>query len=109
AGDHRARLNVDLPQVPLAVVSNGDWADPVLVARRHTYFAHIDEIVIRRVPKQWRTFSTVCSTPQLGRQRPWLHEARERRGANAALLEAAPQQSPDAGPIAGQLSSRNLG
>lgn len=54
-------LNFDLPQALLAVMSDEDWADPAFVARRHSDFTHIDTIVVRRVPEEYRKLLAVES------------------------------------------------
>lgn len=103
-----AHLNFDLPQALLTVMSDEDWADPALVARRHADFAHIDEIVVRRVPEEYRRLLTVESP---GRRMVFdrllapfnmvasarsLREARRKVWRNAELLEHAQQQGPAA-------------
>lgn len=103
-----AHLNFDLPQALLAVMSDEDWADPALVARRHTDFAHIDMIVVRRVPEEYRRLLAVESSGDrtlfdhllyplnLVASAQWLREARRKVWRNAALLEHARQQGPAA-------------
>ncbi len=99
-----AHLNFDLPQALLAVMSDGDWADPTLVVRRHTDFAHIDGIVIRRIPEEYRRLRAVESPRDrtlldrllyplnLVASSRYLREARRKVWRNAELLEHARQQ-----------------
>jgi Family of unknown function (DUF5995) len=103
-----AHLNFDLPQAVLAMMTCEDWADPALVARRHTDFAQIDRIVIRRVPEEYRRLLAVESPGDrapldrllyplnLVASARWLHEARRKAWRNAELLEHARQQGPAA-------------
>jgi len=103
-----AHLNFDLPQALLAVMGHEDWTDPALVARRHADFTHIDEIVVRRVPEEYRRMLAVESPGdstlfdrllyplnRLAFAR-WLPEARRKVWRNAELLEHARQQGPAA-------------
>jgi hypothetical protein len=101
-------LNFDLPQAMLAVMSDEDWTDPVLVARRHTDFAHIDRVVIRRVPEEHRRLRAVESPrdrtlldralyPLNMVASAWcLREARRKVWRNAELLAHARQRGPTA-------------
>jgi hypothetical protein len=101
-------LNFDLPQALLAVMSDEDWANPALVTRRHTDFTHIDTIVVRRVPEEYRKLLAVESPGDrtlldrllyplnLVASARWLHEARRKVWRNAELLEHARQQGPAA-------------
>ncbi|MGH8905025.1 MAG: DUF5995 family protein [Egibacteraceae bacterium] len=103
-----AHLNFDLPQALLAVMRDEDWADPGLVARRHTDFAHIDGVVIRRVPEEYRRLLAVEAPGDralldrllyplnLAASARWLREARRKVWRNAALLEDARRQGPSA-------------
>lgn len=103
-----AHLNFDLPPALLAVMSDEDWADPALVARRHADFAHIDTIVVRRVAEEYRRLLAVESPGDrtlgdrllyplnLVASARWLREARRNVWRNAELLERARQQGPAA-------------
>ncbi len=47
-----AHLNFDLPQALLAVLTDAELSDRELVRSRHADFAHIDDIVVRRVREE---------------------------------------------------------
>jgi Family of unknown function (DUF5995) len=103
-----AHLNFDLPQALLDVMSDEGWADPTLVARRHTDFAHIDTVAVRRVPEEYRRLLAVESPGDrtlgdrllyplnLVASARWLREARRKAWRNTELLEHARRQGPAA-------------
>lgn len=96
-----AHLNYDLPQALLAVVSDEELADPALVRRRQVDFHRIDDIVVRRVPEEYRlllgaeqpgdrtVFDRLLYPLNKAASRRWLTEARRKVWRNAMLLSDA--------------------
>ena len=65
-----AHVNYDLPQALLAVISDADFADPVLLARRRRDHERIDCVLAARVAAEddqlaphGRSLTTACSSP----------------------------------------------
>lgn len=56
-----AHLNFDLPRALLAMMSDVDWADAALIAKRHSDFAHIDSVALRRITEEYRNLRAVES------------------------------------------------
>lgn len=108
-----AHVNYDLPQSLLATITDDQFADPALVARRGRDHEHIDAILASRVDAEDRELQAV---EQPG-DRTWLHrllrpfnqagtkrflrEARHKVWRNAQLLAAARRSGP--GAFAGSL------
>jgi Family of unknown function (DUF5995) len=102
-----AHVNYDLPQALIAVISDDEFDDADLVARRSTDHAHIDEILASRVPAEDRLLKEVeqagdrtlldaMLTPfnRAGTRR-FLKEARAKVWRNAKALSRARQRGPD--------------
>jgi hypothetical protein len=97
-----AHINYDLPQALLAVISDDDFADPELVARRGRDHERIDVVLASRVAAEDRQLSGTGG-PSLGRSlldraltplnraasRRLLEESRRRVWHNARVLQAA--------------------
>jgi Family of unknown function (DUF5995) len=109
-----AHINYDLPQALLAVISDTEFADPVLRARRQADHSRIDEVLAVRVAaedqelarlnpaKTWRD----AALQPLNRMatRRFLAEARAKVWANALELSRARKEGPGAyGPRLAQL------
>ncbi|MGI9022189.1 MAG: DUF5995 family protein, partial [Acidimicrobiales bacterium] len=103
-----AHLNYDLPQSLLVAITDDEFDDPDLVARRARDHAHIDDILLSRVDAEDkelakieqpgdRTWLDRLLTPfnQAGTKR-FLKEARAKVWRNAVLMSAARRQGPDA-------------
>ena len=101
-----AHINYDLPQALLAVISDDEFDDPALVARRGRDHEHIDLILSSRVPLEDRELQKVerpgdrtvldrLHTPfnRAGTRR-FLKEARGKVWRNAHALAAARRQGP---------------
>jgi len=101
-----AHINYDLPQALLAVITDEQFDDPVLLARREADHRAIDTVLASRVAAEDDEL-TVISGPgslldrllrpfnRLGTQR-FLREAREKVWANAIALSRARRQGPEA-------------
>jgi Family of unknown function (DUF5995) len=101
-----AHINFDLPQALVAVITNEQFDDPALLARREADHRAIDTVLASRVAAEDDEL-TAASGPgtlldrllrpfnRLGTQR-FLREAREKVWANAIALSRARQQGPDA-------------
>jgi hypothetical protein len=103
-----AHVNLDLPLSLLAVITDDEFADPALVARRNADHTRIDGILAGRVAAEDgqlkaveepgdRTLLDHLMTPfnRLGTKR-FLAEARAKVWRNALLLSAARRKGPDA-------------
>jgi hypothetical protein len=103
-----AHLNYDLPQAFLAVVTDDEFDQPPLLARRKRDFQHIDSIVIARVKEEDlelkkveepgdRTLVDRILTPfnRLASKR-FLKEARAKVWRNTGELSRARRQGPAA-------------
>lgn len=97
-----AHINFDLPQALLAVISDDEFDDPVLIASRRRDHERIDGVLATRVSAEdaelggRRTLLDRLLTP-LNRQasRRFLHEARQKVWHNTIGLQAARQAGPD--------------
>jgi Family of unknown function (DUF5995) len=101
-----AHINYDLPQALLAVISDDQFDDPALLARREADHQAIDDVLASRVAAEDDEL-TRLSGPiplldrllrpfnRLGTQR-FLREARRKVWANAITLSQARRQGPDA-------------
>jgi hypothetical protein len=98
-----AHVNYDLPQALLAVISDAQFDDPLVVQRRARDHEHIDAVLSSRVAAEDRslegkrtTLDTVL-TPlnRLGTKR-FLKEARQKVWRNARALSQARRAGPDA-------------
>ncbi len=108
-----AHINWDLPQALLAVITDEEFDDPAVVARKSADHARIDEILVERVKPEDvelkkveepgdRTLLDRLLTPfnRAGTKR-FLAEGREKSWRNAQLLSRARRRGPEA--LAGRL------
>lgn len=96
-----AHLNFDLPQSVLALVTDAELADPAMQACRHRDFDHIDGVMLRRIPEEYRYLRSVESPGErrlidqalyplnIAASRRWLVGARRAVWRNAVELSAA--------------------
>lgn len=96
-----AHLNFDLPQAVLAVVSDEEFADEGSLAQRRADSEHIDALVVRRVPEEYRYLrgvggpmrqeflARVLYPLNLAASRRWLVAARRSVWHNAMQLSLA--------------------
>lgn len=96
-----AHLNFDLPRAVLAVVSDEEFLDEGLLALRRADFEHIDALVLRRIPEEYRHLRGLGGPMRqeflarllypLNRvaSRRWLVAARRSVWANALQLSMA--------------------
>ncbi|MCA1690987.1 MAG: DUF5995 family protein [Actinobacteria bacterium] len=103
-----AHINYDLPQALLAVITDMEFTNPDVIARRALDHGHIDAILVTRVPEEDKELLKVeepgdrslldrLLTPfnQAGTKR-FLREARGKVWHNASLLSAARVQGEEA-------------
>ena len=101
-----AHINYDLPQALLAVISDEQFDDPVLLARREADHRAIDNVLASRVAAEDDELTSDYGSlslldrllrpfNRLGTQR-FLSEARQKVWANAVALSQARRQGPDA-------------
>jgi hypothetical protein len=101
-----AHINYDLPQALLAVITDHEFADPALLARRKADHRAIDDVLAARVGAEDAELVRVSGpgSPldrllrplnRLGTRR-FLREAREKVWANAIALSAARASGPEA-------------
>ena len=101
-----AHINFDLPQALVAVISDEQFDDPVLLARREADHKAIDTVLAVRVAAEDDELTAISGPGtlmdrllrpfnRLGTQR-FLREAREKVWANAIALSRARRQGPDA-------------
>jgi hypothetical protein len=93
-----AHVNYDLPQALVAVISDADFADEAVMARRYADHKHVDDVLVARVGNEdreiaaagGRTMSERVLAP-LNRagSRRFLKEARAKVFRNARALSAA--------------------
>jgi len=101
-----AHINYDLPQALLAVISDEQFGDPALLARREADHRAIDDVLASRVAAEDAELTRLSGpAPLLDRllrpanrlgTRRFLREAREKVWANAAVLSEARGQGPGA-------------
>jgi uncharacterized protein DUF5995 len=101
-----AHINYDLPQALLAVITDREFADPALLARREADHRAIDEVLAARVGAEGDELATVSGPVSaldrllapLNRRgtRRFLREAREKVWANAVALSHARASGPQA-------------
>ena len=100
-----AHINYDLPQALLAVISDEEFGDAALIARREADHRAIDRALAARVGAEADELTRISGPgprldrllrplSQLGTQR-FLREAREKVWANAIALSRARRQGPD--------------
>ncbi|MGD0699484.1 MAG: DUF5995 family protein [Trebonia sp.] len=101
-----AHINYDLPQALVAVISDKQFGDAALLARREADHRAIDEVLASRVASEDDELTRLSGpaplldrllrpVSRLGTQR-FLREAREKVWANATVLNRARSQGPDA-------------
>jgi Family of unknown function (DUF5995) len=101
-----AHINYDLPQALVAVITDEQFDDRALLARREADHKAIDAVLASRVAAEDDELTAISGpgTPldrllrplnRLGTQR-FLREAREKVWANAVALSRARRQGPDA-------------
>jgi hypothetical protein len=101
-----AHINYDLAQSLLAVISDAEFDDPGLLARRARDHEHIDQVLVARVGAEDAELEALTGgrglvdrllqpANRLGTRR-FLKESRAKVWANARLLAAARRQGPDA-------------
>jgi len=103
-----AHINYDLPQSLLAAITDEEFDDPVLIARRAADHAHIDDILLSRVdpedveltkveqPGDRTRLDNLMSPFNKAGTKRFLKESRRKVWHNAKLLSAARRQGPDA-------------
>jgi len=101
-----AHINYDLPQALLAVITDDDFADPALLARRESDHRAIDDILASRVSAEGDELAAISGPgssldrllrplSQLATRR-FLRESREKVWANAVVLSQARIRGPHA-------------
>jgi hypothetical protein len=101
-----AHINYDLPQAIVAVISDEEFDDPALIARREADHRAIDGVLASRVAAESEELGRLSGPAplldrvlaplnRLGTQR-FLREARQKVWANATALSRARRQGPDA-------------
>jgi len=101
-----AHINYDLPQALLAVITDDDFADPALLARRQSDHRAIDDILASRISAEADELAAISGPgssldrllrplSQLGTRR-FLRDSREKVWANAAVLSQARIRGPQA-------------
>ena len=101
-----AHINYDLPQALLAVITDAEFADPVLLARRERDHRVIDDVLASRVGAEGEELAGISGPPSaldrllapLSRRatRRFLREGREKVWANAVVLSQARARGPQA-------------
>jgi len=100
-----AHINYDLPQALLAVISDEQFDDPALLARREADHRAIDDVLASRVAAEDDELTRLSAPApvldrllqpfnRLGTQR-FLREARRKVWANAIMLSRARRQGPE--------------
>ena len=100
-----AHINHDLPQALLAVITDEEFGDPALLARREADHQAIDGVLAARVGAEDDELTRLSGPPplldrllkpfnRLGTQR-FLREARAKVWANAIALNHARREGPD--------------
>jgi hypothetical protein len=101
-----AHINYDLPQAIVAVISDAQFGDQALIARREADHRAIDGVLASRVAAEAEELGRLSGpAPLLDRvlaplnrlgTRRFLREARQKVWANATALSLARRQGPDA-------------
>ena len=101
-----AHINYDLPQALLTVITDEEFGDAALLARREADHRAIDDVLASRVAAEDDELTRISGpAPLLDRllrpfnrlgTRRFLREAREKVWANAVALSHARRQGPDA-------------
>ena len=101
-----AHINYDLPQALVAVITDEEFDDPALMARREADHRANDQVLAARVAAEDDELTSISGPGslldrllrpfnRLGTQR-FLREAREKVWANAVALSRARRQGPEA-------------
>jgi Family of unknown function (DUF5995) len=99
-----AHINYDLPQALLAVISDAEFDDPALIARREGDHRRIDEVLSARVSAEDEELARLEPPSLLDRAlqplnrlatQRFLRESREKVWANAIALSRARRQGQD--------------
>jgi hypothetical protein len=101
-----AHINYDLPQALVAVITDEEFDDPVVMARREADHQAIDQVLAVRVAAEDDELTSISGPGslldrllrpfnRLGTQR-FLREAREKVWANAIALSRARREGPEA-------------
>ena len=101
-----AHINYDLPQALVAVITDQEFDDPAVMARREADHQAIDQVLAARVGAEDDELTSVSGPGslldrllrpfnRLGTQR-FLREAREKVWANAVALSRARRHGPEA-------------
>ena len=101
-----AHINYDLPQALVAVISDEQFGDAALLARREADHRAIDDVLAARVAAEDEELTSLSGPAplldrllrplnRLGTQR-FLREARQKVWGNAVALSQARRQGPDA-------------
>ncbi len=101
-----AHINYDLPQALVAVITDEEFDDPALMARREADHQAIDQVLAARVAAEDDELTNISGPGslldrllrpfnRLGTQR-FLREAREKVWANAIALSRARREGPEA-------------
>ena len=100
-----AHINYDLPQALLAVISDDDFTDPVLLGRRRRDHERIDGVLSNRVAAEDSALATRTAKTALDRiltplnrraSQRFLREARQKVWHNARELQRARLAGPEA-------------
>ena len=101
-----AHINFDLPQALLAVITDEQFDDAALLARRKSDHRAIDTVLASRVAAEDDELTSISGPGSLADRllrplnrlatRRFLREAREKVWANAIVLSRARRQGPDA-------------
>jgi hypothetical protein len=100
-----AHINFDLPQATVAVITDEEFRDAALLARREADHAAIDRVLASRVAAEQAELVAISGPgslldrllgplSRLGTQR-FLRESREKVWANAVTLNRARRQGPE--------------
>jgi len=101
-----AHINYDLPQALVAVITDQEFDDPTVMARREADHQAIDQVLAARVATEDNELTSISGPGslldrllrpfnRLGTQR-FLREAREKVWANAIALSRARREGPEA-------------
>jgi hypothetical protein len=103
-----AHINYDLPQALIAIISESEFDDPEVMKRRAADHAHVDSILVRRVPSEDKELAKVEEPGdrtivdrllqpfnRWGTRR-FLREGRAKVWGNTRVLDAARRRGPEA-------------
>jgi hypothetical protein len=103
-----AHVNFDLPQALIGVISDDEFADPSVMARKYADHKHVDDVLVVRVGSEDREIAAaerpgdrsyvdrLLQPLNRAGSRRFLKEARAKVFANARALSAARREGPDA-------------